>query len=444
MTSELISRRNALLGTMGTVVAGSLTLAGCGGGGGSDSGGNTQLRAINLTSDLPSVDLFTDDTSQFSALAPQALAAYKGVASKEYTLRVKKAGDGATLLSGTFTLGKDQNFTAVIWGRETALRLSTLPENENNDTIATGNTRVRMFNATTDSGAVDVFFTSATADLGETAPTQPSVGSAVLSGFREISAGTYRLRVTGVGDPTDVRLDIAGVVLVAKQHYNLVMTAGIGGVLLNGVLIQQQAAAVVIRNTKARLRLVAGVDNAGVVSVTAAGNNLLLPLRSPTLGRYVSVDAGALPLQFRVNGAVVSETTQALVAGADYTLLAFGPLATPGLRLIIDDNRLPNLPTRVKLRVVHGANGIGPITLSADFQAVASDIPAGGASAFVNTASGTTVRIDVTSASAAAALFTEQPVNLQGQAVYTVFLLGGNSNPTTGAPVPQGFIRKER
>jgi len=443
MTSELISRRTALLGTMGTVVAGSLSLAGCGGGG-SDSGGNTQLRAINLSSDLPSVDLFTDDTVQFSALAPETLVAYKGVASKEYTLRVKKAGDGATLLSSTFTLGKDQNFTAVIWGRETALRLSALPENENNDAIATGNTRVRIFNATTDSGAVDVFFTSAAADLGETAPTQPSIGAGTLSGFREISAGTYRLRVTGVGDPTDLRLDISGVVLAAKQHFNLVLTAGIGGVLLNGVLIQQQAAAVVMRNTKARVRLVAGVDGAGVVAVTAAGNNLLLPLRSPTLGRYVSVDAGALPLQFRVNGTVISETTQTFVAGADYTLLAFGPLAAPSLRLITDDNRLPSLASRVKLRVIHGANGIDPITLSADFQAVASDIPLGSASAFINTASGTTVRIDVTSASAGAALFTEQPVNLQSQAVYTVFLLGGNTSPATGAPVPQGFIRKER
>lgn len=443
MTSELISRRTALLGSVGTVVAGSLTLAGCGGGNSDGGGGGTQLRAINLTSDLPSVDLFTDDTAQFSALAAETLPAYKGVDAREYTLRVKKAGDGQTLFSGTFTLGADQNFTAVIWGRESSPRLSTLPENEDNNAIATGNTRVRMFNATTDSGAVDVFFTSESAELGDTAPTQSAVGAGNLSGFREISAGTYRLRVTGAGDPSDVRLDISGVALTAKQHYNLVLTAGPGGVLLNGVLIQQQAAAVVMRNTKARVRLVAGVNGAGVVSVTAAGSNLLVPLRSPTLGRYVLVNAGALPLQFRVNGTVVSETTRTLAAGADYTLLAHGPLTAPSLSLITDDNRLPSLTNRVKLRLIHGADGIDPITLSADFQAVASDVPLGSASAFVNTASGTAVRIDVTSASAVAALFTELTVNLQGQGVYTVFLLGGNSN-ASGAPVPQGFIRKER
>ncbi len=443
MTSELISRRNALLGTMGTVVTGSLTLAGCGGGGSGSGSGNTQLRALNLTSDLPSVDLLTDDTVQFGALATENLAAYKGVESKEATLRVKKAGDGATLLSGTYSLGKDQNYTAVIWGRETALRLNTLPENENNDSIATGNSRVRMFNATTDSGAVDIFFTTATAELGDTAPTQASVGSGTLSGFREISAGTYRLRVTGVGDPTDVRLDVLNVVLAAKQHYNLVLTAGPGGVLLNGVLIQQQSNATISRNTKARVRLVAGVDTAGVVavtvpsSVTPAGGVLAAGQRSPSLGRYQLVDAGARAVQVRINGSLVAGDALNFAAGADYTLLVTGTAAAPLVRLISDDNRLPSLTNRVKMRVVHGANGVDPITLSADFLALATEVPLGTASAYATTASGAAVRIDVTAPSAVAPLFERDSVNLQGQSVYTVFLLGGNATL-------QGVINKER
>lgn len=437
MTSELISRRTALLGSVGTVMAGSLTLAGCGGGGGDSGGGGAQLRAINLTSDLPSIDLFTDDTVQFSALAPEALAAYKGVDGREYTLRVKKAGDGATLFSSTFTLGAGQNFTAIVWGRETALRVSTLPENENNDNIAAGNSRVRMFNATTDSGAVDVFFTSESANLGETAPTQGAVGAGNLSGFRDISAGTYRLRVTGAGDPNDVRLDISGVVLTAKQHYNLVLTAGAGGVLLNGQLIQQQQNAVAMRNTKARVRVVAGVDAAGVVAVAAAGGTLVGGLRSPSVGPYQLVNAGAVPLQVRVGGNVVLEESRTFDAGADYTLMVYGTAAAAQIRLIADDNRLPAVNTRVKLRLIHGANGVGPITLSADFLAVATDIALGAASSYATTASGAAVRIDVTSASAVGPLFEQAAVNLQGQSVYTVFLLGGNATPT-------GVIRKER
>jgi hypothetical protein len=442
MTSALISRRTALLGSMTTMAAGSLALAGCGGGGGGGGNGNSQLRAINLTNDLPSVDLFTDDTVGLGALATETLSSYKSVEAKEYTLRVKKAGDGRELFSGLYTLGKDTNFTAVIWGREGALRVNTLPENEKDEDIATNNTRVRMFNATTDSGAVDVFFTTESADLGATTPTQGSLAAGNLSGFRDLSAGTYRLRVTGAGDPTDIRLDISGVALAARKHYNFVMTAGAGGVLLNGALIQQQQAAVVTRNTKARVRLVAGVNTAGVVAVSVAGSTLVGGLRSPSVGPYQLVNAGTLAVQIRVAGSVIADQSLTFASGADYTLMAYGPLNNAVFRLIADDNRLPSLSTRAKIRLIHGASGIDPITLSADFLALATDIPVGDASAYATTASGTAVRINVTSAASTGTLV-DEPVNVQGQAVYTVFLLGGNVT-TAGEAKPTGVIRRER
>ena len=437
MTSEHISRRTALVGSFSTVVAGSLALSGCGGGGDGGGGGNAQLRAINLTSDLPSVDLVTNDTVAFSALTAETLVAYRSVEAKEWTLRVRRAGDAASLFSGSFNLGKDQNFTAVIWGRETSLRLSTLPENENNDSITAGNVRVRMFNATTDSGAVDVFFTSETAQLGETAPTQGAVGAGNLSGFRDLSAGTYRLRVTGVGDPNDVRLDVSGVVLPARQHLTLVLTAGTSGVLMNGQLIQQQGSATALRNNRARVRVVAGVDSAGVLGISVAGTTLVGALRSPSVGPYQLVAGGSQAVQVRVNGGVVSEGTQNFVAGNDYTLMVFGNPASPQIRLIVDDNRLPSATNRVKLRLVHGAAGVDPITLSVDFLAVATDITFGNASAYGNIASGNGLRVDVTSASASGPLFLAESTNLAGQAVYTTFLLGGNATPT-------GVLRRER
>jgi hypothetical protein len=432
MTSELISRRAALVGTLG-----SLTLAACGGGGSGSGNGNAQVRAINLTTDLPSVDIYANDTKQFSAQVSDALSTYQGLEAKEYTLKVNKAGDGANILTGTYSLGKDQNYTAVVWGRETALRLSTLPENEDTSVIGTGNVRVRMFNATTDSGSVDVYFTSSTAVLGETAATQSAVTAGQLTAFRELSAGTYRLRVTGAGDPNDVRLDIASVVLTATKYSTLIITAGASGVLVNGLLLEQQSTATSMKNTKARVRVVAGVDSGGVINVTAAGATLVGGLRSPSVGPYQLVDAGAVPMVVRVNGAVVVSPTLTFVAGTDYTLMTFGTLATPVLRQFVDDNRLPAVNTRVKVRLVHGAAGVDPATLSLDFLAVASDVVAGAASAYANVASSTSVRVDVTAATALAPLYTAETVNLQGQSVYTVFILGGNAAPT-------GVIRKER
>ena len=102
---------------------------------------------------------------------------------------------------------------------------------------------MRFFNATTDTGSVDVFLTpiGATGDLGEVLPNQTALTSGSLSGFRDIGAGSWRLRVTGAGDPNDVRLDIPSITLPGKKYATLVVTAGAGGVLVNGTLIEQRA-----------------------------------------------------------------------------------------------------------------------------------------------------------------------------------------------------------
>lgn len=439
MISAFSSRRLALLAALASTV----WLAACGGGGGSDAG-STNVRALNLTTDLASIDLYTSDTKQFSAVAADTLAPAISLGAETYTLNVKRAGDGATLFSGSYALAKDQNYTAVVWGRETALRLSTLPENENGADIATGNSRVRFFNATIDTGAVDIFITPSAADLGETATTQGNLASGSLSGFRDLSQGTYRLRVTGVGDPNDLRLDIPAITLKEKTYATLVLTAGAGGVLVNGTLIEQQGPVTTLKNTQARMRVVASVNSGGNVNVAVGGRTLAGGLRSPSVGPYTLVDAGtAVDLTVRVNGTVVTSGDRSFAAGSDYTLLTYGPVATPEVKVLTDDNRLPTSATRVKVRMLHAAAGTDPLTLSIDYLALASDIAAGTMSPYATTNSNSSVRIDVNSAAGVSSLFTATDVNLQGQSVYTVLMLGGNLD-TLGNEIATGVIRKER
>lgn len=432
MISAALSRRLALV----SFCAASLWLAGCGGSS-DDGGGNAHVRVLNLTADLPSVDVFADDTKKFSAMTTDTLGGYIDMGAATYTLKVKRVDDGSTLLSGSYTLSEDQHYTAIVWGRETALRLSTLPEDENADDITTGNSRLRIFNATTDTGSLDVFLTSTTADIGETSPTQGALASGALSGFRDLSAGTYRLRVTGVGDPNDLRLDIPAVTLGDKLHQTLVLTAGASGVLVNGTLQLQQGSSTALKNTKARVRVVASMNAGGNVAVSVGGTTLAGGLRSPSVGPYTLVDSGNVDLTVRVNGSIISGGTQSFVAGTDYTLMTYGLVGAGQVKILTDDNRLPSLSTRVKVRLVHGLAAVDPLTLSVDYLALASDLTSGNASVYATTNAISSARVDVTSASAAAALFSATEVNLQGQGVYTVFMLGGNAEPT-------GVIRKER
>ena len=437
MTLASFSRRSALL----ACVASSFWLAGCGGSNSSNSGA-AHMRAINLTGDLASVDIYSDDTKRFSAVLTDGITPAIDIDSGSYALKVKRAGEGAALLTGTYSVSKDLHYTAVVWGRETALRLSTLPEDEDAANITTGNSRVRLFNATVDTGTVDVFLTASTTNLAEAAPTQGSLTSGSLAGYRDISTGTYRLRVTGEKNPNDVRLDIPAITLDEKKFNTIVITAGAGGVLVNGTLIVQQGAVTTLKGNKARVRLAAGVNDAANVSATVGNTTVSGSVSSPRVGGYVLVDAGTAELTVRVNGAVVSTTSRSFADGGDYTVLAYGTNAATQVSLLADDNRLPSAAARAKVRRVNGTLGESAMSLSLDFQPLQpSDITVGNASSYYAADSTTATRIEISSLTATSPLFTQVGTTdgklLQSQGVYTVFMLGGKV-------ASEGVFRRDR
>jgi hypothetical protein len=278
------------------------TLPGCGGGSNGSSTGSTRLRALNLTSDLPSIDLLTDDTNRYAALAADAMSDYQTFDAATVALKVRRAGDATQLYSSSYVLAKDEVYTAVVWGRETSLRVHTLPEDAVDTDIADGAARLRVFNATIDAGALDVYVTSATADIGESAALQSALAGGTLGSYRDLSAGTFRLRVTGAGDPADLRLDVPAIALSIRKHATLVITAGASGVLVNGVLIPLQGTASVMKNTQARVRVVAGVAGSGNVAVTVGGQVVAGGYRSPTVGPYTRVAAGTVDVVVRLDG----------------------------------------------------------------------------------------------------------------------------------------------
>jgi Domain of unknown function (DUF4397) len=425
-------RRRALLSA---AAAASLWLAGCGGG--DDDDGRARLRAINLTTDLDSLDLYRDDDLRYSALARATPSNYVATDADTYELKVTRAGEGTSLLSADYSLGKDSHYTAVIWGRESALRLSNLQEDEDDDDIDSGNSRLRVFNAASDVGSVDVYLTTASAELADASATASAVASGSLAGYRELDRGSYRLRVTGAGDVDDVRLDLPSITLGDREHATLILTAGSGGVLVNAVLLVQQGAATLLNNTQARVRVVAGVDGGGTVSATFGARTLVGALRSPSVGNYALVDAGTADLVLRVNGSTALSGSRGFDAGADYTLLAFGVAGTAELRTIADDNRLPSNTNRVKVRLLHGAANVEPLTLAVDYAPAASDVASGTASAFASLNKADDVRLDVTGPSYPSPLYTTEDLDLQGLGVYTVFVLGGHTAPT-------GVLRKDR
>ena len=438
MTSVSLSRRFALL----ALLASSLWLAGCGGKGGGGNG-TTNIRAINLTSDLASADLYANDGKQFGALTPDTLAPGVSLESNTYTLTVKPAGDSTVLFTGSYSLSKDQSYAAVVWGRQSALRVSTLGESEDPANVADTDSRIRILNATLDSGTFDIYVTAPDVNPADVPPVQSALTGGSLSGFRTLPATSYRIRVTGAGNPDDVRLDMPTVALAAKSFNTLVITpAGTGGVLLNGTVIQQGSVTPVsVKNTQARVRVAASVIGGGVVAAKVGTLSLLNATTSPriglTAGSYKQVTAGSVPLTVQVNGTILpSAGNSTLTAGADYTLLVYGPAASPSVQLIPDDNRLPNVSTRAKIRLVNGLSGTALLSavISGSTNSNTTDVASASASPYINVAAVGSTRLDVFSSETFTPLFTQQVTTsgqnlLSASGVYTVFMLDGASAP---------------
>ena len=442
-------RRLAVFAT----IASSLLLAACGGGGGGGNGSAT-LRAINLTTDLPSADLYTGTTKVFSGLTTDTLVSPTTLEANTYTVNVNAAGDSAAIFTGSYSLSKDQTYTAIIWGRQSSLRVSTIGEAEDTNNIADGNTRIRMFNATLDSGTVDIYVTTADVDPADVSPTQSGLTSGTLGGFRELTAKTYRIRVTGTGDPADVRLDIPSVTLAAKTYYTLAITeAGEGGVLLNGTLIAQQGAKTTVKNTNARMRVAASVGNFGLVSAKVGTQTLVSNWRSPKVGLsagdYIQVPAGATSVTVSVNGTVQPAVPTTLTAGSDYTLMVLGTAAAPVAKLITDDNRVPNVASRAKVRIVNGLSSAATVAgyVTGASNSSTKDAASGAASDYVSVLASGTTSVQGLSSDAFDPIFS-QTVTVSGtsllaaQGVYSIFILDGQV--TNGVAVPVGRLVKDR
>ncbi len=241
---------------------------------------------------------------------------------------------------------------------------------------STGTSLLRVFDAATEAGAIDVYIGAAA-----TSPTTPTLTLAAATTVQTTTAlsllpGAHLVRMTGAGNSGDVRLEIPSVTLSDQQVATLLLTPTIGGTLVNGAVAVEQGSYFAARNQNARVRLAAAVSAGAVVASSASAGSTVIEAgaASPSVGAYALVPA-ASPLAITVNGSSVGAPATTITAGSDVTLLVYGAPGSAVANAIVDDNRLPVLASNVKLRLINGITGAAtPLTLTADFAVVAANV----------------------------------------------------------------------
>lgn len=412
-----------------------LALGACGGGS-DDTSGQAQVRLVNASPSYAALELQVDDVEVQGALAYGAVGDYATVDAGSVTTAIMTASNASALATTGLSLAKDERYTVVAYGWSGALKTAILTDDV--DAADAGKARLAVFNTAADAGSLDVYLTGNDESVDDASAVAGSVAAGSLISHSTVTAGTYRLRVTGAGDKSDLRLDVGGLTLGSTQVATLIVTPGSGGVLVHALLLTQHGGVANHANTLARVRVVASVAGNGRVSARVGATALMTGGTSPAIGGYATVPAGPTTPAATINGATVVAPALALAAGSDTTLLVWGDGATPQWQVIDDDNRLPSSSSHAKLRLVHGVTGLDEaLTLTADFSVIGGEVALGAASAYANVIAGSDLRLDVSSPLRVAPLYSVSDVKLASRGLYTVFVLGD-------ATLPTAALRKER
>ena len=416
------------------LLLGSLTfLSGCGSkdDGTTSSSSNTgTLRVINATTQRSAVGLLIDDVSRESAIERDATSATYRVTAGSHTIALANSS-GSTLASTTATIAAGSATTLVAWtGDNNVVKYLSLDDLE--AVPASGRSKLQVFNAARDAGALDVHLTPASEALGDSPLLGNLAAGSGSSGYSSVNAGRHRLRLLKAGSvlASDVRLDTT-VTLPDAGVAALVITPSTGGVLAHALLLQPATAVTALTNTQARVRILSALPTSLSVAGTVNGATLPLLGTSPGFGSYALVPAGASTPQVTVNGGTLTGASWTAAPGSDTTLFVWGTAAAPQFATLSDDNRLPGSPSAARIRLLHGLGNLAQdLTLNIAGAAVTT-ASQGGMSPVTAVSAVTDTTLSVTSSSTAASVYELTGKTLDANGVYSIFLLGDSSLPSS-------------
>jgi hypothetical protein len=212
------------------IVAASVAIAGCEGNATGflidSSTTGAQVRVFNAVTGAGAVDFLIDGQVAASSIGYGAASGYRPVSLGAHTLQIRASNTGTSLLDLARDFSSAGRFSLIPasgLGTSGALLLTDDPN------PVTGQGRVRVVHVAATPGAVSVYVTAPDADLASATPTVPALPFGTASNYLTLAPGTYRVRVTPVGNPAQVLLDSGNLSIGSGSVRSLMLTDAPGG-----------------------------------------------------------------------------------------------------------------------------------------------------------------------------------------------------------------------
>jgi Domain of unknown function (DUF4397) len=147
-----------------------LLLMGCGGG----SSGTAQFRFLQLSPDAPTVNVFIDRTEVSSNLLYGNSTGYQSVKSGSHHIKIVPVTGSDAILDEALSFSSDSNQTQLLTGPVASSK--TVMLTDGGTTAVTGSGHIRVLNASSALGIVDIYVVTAGSGITGATPFATNIG----------------------------------------------------------------------------------------------------------------------------------------------------------------------------------------------------------------------------------------------------------------------------
>ena len=317
----------------------------------------SRVRLLHMAYDAPNVDLRIDGAVVSAGVNALLSSGFESVLSGPRRISVSNAGASAELLTASETLKANTDYTVITFPPAAAVSGALIEEP---NLIPTGSAILRMANATTDGGSLELRTATGTAAL--VGPT----GQASVSGAVETAAASQILRLF---QGQTLLAEYAPLSLQGNTSYTMVVYGTVqttDDVPLRVRVFTASGDGEAYTELEpisllANVMVVNALVGAQTVDALVDGTALSSGIPFGTATSYLGVQPGKRLFAFSRSGTPVISTETSFDSRSSYTVFGTGTLIPPDVApIVLKDITTPNA-AQAMVRFVHAAPDAGEV-----------------------------------------------------------------------------------
>lgn len=385
-----------------------------------------KIRLFDAAIDIGAVDMTLGSVLSVAGLGYEQFSTYRNAATGQQLVRLTSSGTSTVVFDTTQDFENGDRFSYILYGRPAAP--ATILLRDNIELPGGGNFKLRLANAATEMGPLDLYVTSpgTTLDANSTANIS-NIALGTASDFVEPNAGDVEILLTPHGSKT-VIYDSGQITLSERNAYMIVAYSRGDPNLVNASVLTMDTlgSGQLVNSTMGELRAVDAAPGPAAINVVVDGATVIGGVPYAHASAYqpavagthtVGVEASSAPGTSLVSGSMT------FAPGGSTSVVAFGPAGSVVAAGLTDINFLPQVAGNARVRVVNAASGGGSVNTFVNGNLTVGALVAGSPSLYFELPAQTYTFSFVDSTSSSVLLDVPGVVLAAGH-TYTLFLIG--------------------